>query len=91
LSSFYVSVLLATASGELHNRGMQPLIWILVDSSVLAAVAFQRGVLTIRFRTGKVYSYLGVPAPLFQQLLAAESKGSFFNAHIRNAFPINRS
>jgi hypothetical protein len=66
---------------------MGPLLWTLVDSSALAAVAFDRCALTIRFRSGKVYRYIGVPAPLYQQLLTAESKGSFFNAHIRDAFP----
>jgi len=53
----------------------------------MAAVAFHRRVLTVRFRSGKVYNYIGVPAPLYQQLLAAESKGSFFNTHIRDAYP----
>jgi lysyl-tRNA synthetase class 2 len=66
---------------------MQSRLWRLVDSSVLAAVAFHRHVLTVRFHSGKTYSYLGVPAPLYRQLLAAESKGSFFNAYIRNTFP----
>jgi len=66
---------------------MQSIGWTLLDSSALAAVQFHRRILTVRFRNGKVHSYLGVPAELFQKLLAAESKGSFFNAHIRDAFP----
>jgi hypothetical protein len=66
---------------------MRPRLWILFNSSALAAVAFHRRVLTVRFRSGKIYTYIGVPAPLYHQLLAAESKGSFFNAHIRDVYP----
>jgi KTSC domain-containing protein len=36
--------------------------------------------------TGKTYDYFDVPADIYQDLLAAESKGRYFNRHIRNAF-----
>lgn len=42
--------------------------------------------LRIHFRDGTIYDYTGVPQALFQALLAAPSKGLFFNRHIRDHF-----
>jgi lysyl-tRNA synthetase class 2 len=42
--------------------------------------------LEIGLRTGKVYAYFDVPAETYQDLLAAESKGRYFNKYIRKAF-----
>lgn len=60
-----------------------------VDSSVLEKVAYDepRGVLHVTFRAGGIYHYLGVPQQAYVDLLRAESKGTFFNRHIRNVFP----
>ena len=66
---------------------MDPLDWIPVKSSVLAAVASYLDSLWIIFRTGEVYVYRKVPTETHQQFLAAESKGKFFNLHIRDNFP----
>jgi lysyl-tRNA synthetase class 2 len=43
--------------------------------------------LQIEFRSGEHYLYFRVPPACYQQLLQAHSKGSFFNANIRNRFP----
>ena len=43
--------------------------------------------LFITFVGGKTYAYEGVPGPLCRSLLAAESHGRFFNAHIRDRYP----
>jgi KTSC domain len=43
--------------------------------------------LQIHFKDGTAYDYSGVPQSLFHHLLAAPSKGRFFNAYIRNRFP----
>ncbi|MGO9258090.1 MAG: KTSC domain-containing protein [Bryobacteraceae bacterium] len=40
----------------------------------------------LEFRTGAIYRYLGVPAQVYKELLRAESKGRYFNQHIRNRF-----
>jgi len=60
-----------------------------VESSVLAQVAYddQRAVLHVTFRGGATYLYSGVPRQAYRDLLAAQSKGTFFNRHIRNVFP----
>jgi hypothetical protein len=59
-----------------------------VDSSVLAAVGHDRAtnVLQVRFRTGRVYLYLGVPRSRYNALLAADSAGHYFNEKIRTKF-----
>ncbi len=42
--------------------------------------------LDIEFRTGKLYRYFNVPARSYRELLAADSKGRYFNSNIRNSF-----
>jgi KTSC domain len=62
---------------------------IAVESTTLAALAYDdvRGILQLEFRSRGVYSYFGVPRPVYEALLAATSKGSYFNRAIRGAFP----
>ena len=43
--------------------------------------------LELEFRSGALYRYLSVPADLYRDLLAADSKGRFFNRFIRDCFP----
>jgi hypothetical protein len=59
-----------------------------VESSVIEEVTYgyDMPVLTIRFRNGLVYRYYDVPESVYQELLAAESKGRYFNANIRDAY-----
>lgn len=59
-----------------------------VDSSTLAWVRYSSAqrLLQLGFHTGKVYEYLDVPVTTFQELLGANSKGRYFNLHIRNHF-----
>lgn len=62
---------------------MQP-----IDSSLLQAAAHhaQSAILELAFRSGAVYCYFGVPSEIYHELLRAESKGKYFNSHIRNRF-----
>jgi len=59
-----------------------------VQSRLLAAVAYDHDqtILQLEFRDGAVYQYFQVPRPLYQDLLQADSKGTYFNRHIRNVF-----
>jgi hypothetical protein len=61
----------------------------LVKSATLAAVGYdaERSILQLKFRSNKVYSYLGVPGWVHEALLAAPSKGKYFNSAIRGHFP----
>ena len=47
--------------------------------------------LQLDFRDGSRYIYSKVPPDLFRGLLAANSKGRFFNQHIRRIFPYNKA
>ena len=59
-----------------------------VESRVLAAVAYPDGehLLFVEFRSGEVYLYFDVPPESFEKLLRADSKGGYFNGHVRNRF-----
>ena len=43
-------------------------------------------VMELGFQNGGVYAYFDVPTATYNELLAAESKGRYFNHHIRNHF-----
>lgn len=60
-----------------------------VDSSSVISVGYNAGtmILEIEFVSGKVYRYFDVPNSVHANLMNAESKGRFFNAHIRDRFP----
>jgi hypothetical protein len=46
--------------------------------------------LVLRFTSGELYEYSDVSEDLYQGLLAAESKGHFFQENIRDRLPYRR-
>ncbi len=64
---------------------MQP---VHLNSTSLQAVTYQdqSGLLELKFRSGAVYHYFDVSECIYKALLRAESKGGYFNHHIRNRF-----
>lgn len=46
----------------------------------------QNNTLSILFHSGKRYNYDNVPAEVFDDFLAADSKGRFFNSEIDNLY-----
>lgn len=60
-----------------------------VASAVLNSVLYlaDQCLLEIEFRSREVYQYFGVPLRIYNELLAAESKGEYFNANFRDCFP----
>lgn len=59
-----------------------------VQSSAIQAVDHDEGTgLFVTFTSGQTYVYDGVPRDLYERLLRAPSKGTFFNDEIRDAFP----
>jgi hypothetical protein len=60
-----------------------------VSSSVIAALGYDadRATLLVRFTSGKLYRYRGVPEVEFDALVSAGSIGSYYNRRIRDAFP----
>ena len=59
-----------------------------LQSTSLNAATYQdqSASLELEFRSGAIYRYRGVPEQVYQELLSAESKGRYFNQHIRNRF-----
>lgn len=59
-----------------------------VKSSNLASVGYDpdRKVLRVSFLNGKSFDYKSVRPTVFSELLAAESAGKFFHAHVRSAY-----
>ncbi len=60
-----------------------------VTSSNLRSVGYDPDsqALEIEFQTGRVWRYSTVPRSVYSALMAADSKGSYFNSYIRGAFP----
>ncbi|MGH9721406.1 MAG: KTSC domain-containing protein, partial [Bryobacteraceae bacterium] len=40
----------------------------------------------LEFHSGAIYHYFEVPLETYRELLQADSKGRYFNQHIRNCF-----
>jgi hypothetical protein len=62
-----------------------------LDSEALSYVRYDPKAQTLfaafRGRRRRKYVYEGVPPNEYEALMAAESKGAWFNAHIRDRYP----
>lgn len=63
-----------------------------VISSNLASVGYEAAThtLEIEFQNGRVYRYAHVPESIYQGLMAAASKGSYFADFIKDLYPFIR-
>jgi hypothetical protein len=63
-----------------------------VQSSLLAAVGYcpVTCILDVELHDGSRYRYHGVPVHICWNLLCADSKGRYFNQHVKGAFPYQR-
>lgn len=63
-----------------------------VSSTVIASVAHEgrSNTLEVEFRNGRVYDYFGVPRAVFDDLLASDSAGKYFNDEIKPRYPSAR-
>lgn len=63
-----------------------------IDSSLLETVMYDGAAqtLTVVFDSGETYVYAGVPQAIYDGLMAAPSKGSFFEASIKDAFKFEK-
>ena len=59
-----------------------------VESSAIARVGYSKRqhALEIEFRNGAIYRYLDVPTSTYRDLMAASSKASYYDNHIRHRF-----
>ncbi|MGD9875032.1 MAG: KTSC domain-containing protein [Kiritimatiellia bacterium] len=62
--------------------------FVAIDSSLLEKVKYDSAAqtLTVVFDSGETYVYSGVPQTAYDELMAAPSKGAFFEAGIKNTF-----
>ncbi len=63
-----------------------------MPSSVIRGFGYNAAhrTLDIRFVSGRHYVYHDVPAPLYDAMRDAASKGEFFNTHIKGRFRFTR-
>ncbi len=64
---------------------------ITVDSRAIHAIDYNELTRTLRVRftsSSRIYDVLDVPRHHFQGLLAAESKGDYYNHYIRDQFEV---
>lgn len=63
-----------------------------VRSTEIAIVGYDENskLLEVAFRNGSVYHYEGVTQKTYQEMIQAESVGSFFASHVKNSFPYKK-
>lgn len=59
-----------------------------VNSSAISAVGYEPSTMQmfIRFKQGHTYTFCRVPQTIFDGLLAASSKGTYYDHHIRGKY-----
>jgi hypothetical protein len=64
-----------------------------VESTTLAVLACDDAheILHVEFRSRAICRYAGVPAPVYEGLLAVPSKSAYLNRAIRGSFPYSRA
>jgi lysyl-tRNA synthetase class 2 len=62
------------------------------ESTSLASISYvaEQSLLEVEFCDGALYRFFAVPVSCFQELLASDSKGRYFNGNIRNRFRFQR-
>jgi hypothetical protein len=62
--------------------------WQQLESSNLKRCMYdiETETLAIQFASGKVYTYQGVPASIYNGLLEADSPGQYFNNNIKGVY-----
>jgi hypothetical protein len=63
-----------------------------VDSSTVAGIGYDNTSMTLEvaFTGGTLYQYFNVPRSVYRKFMKADSKGQFFNAEIRDAYPYRK-
>jgi KTSC domain len=63
-----------------------------VESTAISEIDYdaERAKLLIRFKSGERYVYVGVPDDVHRSFVKADSKGRFFQFHVRDRYPFNR-
>jgi DNA helicase HerA-like ATPase len=64
----------------------------LVDSSTVLSIGYEptTNTLEVEFKSGGLYQYYNVPEPIYEELMASNSKGKFLHEYIKPAYPCSR-
>ena len=67
--------------------------WREMSSSAIARVAYDEtsSTLNVEFESGTIYEYFDVPRNIYEELLSAESAGSYFAQNIRDVYRFDRT
>jgi hypothetical protein len=62
--------------------------WMPVESGLFSSAAYRASVrqLYLRFQDGKIYRFFDCPVTVYNEFVAAASKGRYFSQQIRNHF-----
>lgn len=62
--------------------------WMPVESGLFSSAAYRAGLrqLYLRFHDGKIYRFFDCPVTVYNEFVAAASKGRYFSRQIRNHF-----
>lgn len=65
---------------------------IYVDSSNIEAIGYdiETSELHIQFTSGRYYIYHDVPSEIFNEMICAPSKGSFFNREVKGIYQFTK-
>ena len=63
-----------------------------VESSNIKAIGYNEvdQIMEVEFKSGQVYTYIEVPKPAYDNLMASDSKGACFNVTIRNKYKFQK-
>lgn len=61
-----------------------------VVSSNIKSVGWVNETLEVEFNSGSVYQYKGVPKTIYDNMMASESKGKFFNSIVKDKYAATR-
>lgn len=81
------------ADATLIGNEVQLIRMVAVDSAVLEAVGYEPESRRLHARftdRGALYVYSDVPPEVYSKLIAADSKGEYFNREIRNIYSVSR-
>jgi len=62
--------------------------WVRVESGLFSAAAYRASArqLYLRFQDGKIYRFFDCPVTVYDEFMAAASRGRYFSQQIRNRF-----
>jgi len=61
-----------------------------VESSNIESIGHDGVDLYVAYHNGRLYEYQNVSKPVYEALMAAPSKGRYFNEYIKNNYPYQR-